>query len=314
MFGANKAVKPRKSIFNPGSIPAAPPVVVPNRPPAEVFEFPTFGRDDSLFKQPVLENPAQSQQKLKKRKKVKAVEFDFDSRREYLTGFHKRKVERTNARRERAKEREKIERREERKERRSGKEKAAEQVLEKIERVRDVVAGKIPVKALEKDEQVDDGFGADLDLDNNGLGRFDSSSEDGDGKEAAKKKGQNGKRKREDDGPLKVKKQKTPKPDSTTVFTTPHAVTTVTTFEGADLDEFLDAATAAGDSGFGHAGGSSSKPKMLAPEKPRKTNTDSGKKKKTKANPHFKGSKGVKHGKPPGEGKHGGKKHRNKHK
>ncbi|KAI9023227.1 nucleolar protein 12-domain-containing protein [Hyaloraphidium curvatum] len=217
MFGQRKAVRPKKSIFDPSSLPSAPPVSVPNRPPAEIFEFPTV-REDSLFKAPAFapEPPR------KRRKAPKSIEFDSSSRREFLTGFHKRKVERTNARKERAKEREKAERKEERRERRGDKERRAAKVLEKIERVRDVVAGKRPVEELEEDDDQDDG---------DALGSAPSEDE-----------GTQPKRKQKD-GKRSASKRAS-KEDSVKVFRTPHSVTTVTTVENLDLDDFLEAAGA----------------------------------------------------------------------
>lgn len=230
MFGPRKAVKPLKSIFRPDSLPANSPVVVPNLPPAQVFEFPTFGTDDSLFK------PKPAPPQPRKKKAAKPVEFDAAARREFLTGFHKRKVERTNARRERAKERDRIERRDERKERRSGKEQMAGKVLQRIEKVRDVVAGKIPVEELEKEEDEDD----EMELpENDGGAVSDGSSESETEKvEVAKKAPKKQKARKGQKDPKDHVKDSNK--DSTMVFSNSHSVTTVTTTEGLELDEFLD--------------------------------------------------------------------------
>ncbi|KAF9012425.1 nucleolar protein 12-domain-containing protein [Cyathus striatus] len=53
-----------------------------------------------------------------KREQIKEILFDEDARRDFLTGFHKRKVARTEAAREKAKEREKLEHQEARREQR----------------------------------------------------------------------------------------------------------------------------------------------------------------------------------------------------
>jgi ribosomal RNA-processing protein 17 len=301
MFGPRKAVRPSKSIFSQTSLPANSPVVIPNAFPAQVFEFPTFGRDDSIFAQPKFRGPNKKEQdKKRKKKQIKSVDFDTDARKEFLTGFHKRKVERTNLRREKAKARDKLERKEERKERRFGKEKAAEAVRDKIEKVRDVVAGKLSVEELAEEDGEEEeetvvpfrkgrkAYQAEPFLFN------EKNDEDEEPKER------------------KPKKKKDKRPE-TTVFTNEHSVTTVNIIENMDLDDFLDANETPSVPIKAPV-----KPK-ISTDAPKPKKTEVSKPKRTKANPHRQNgkrdSKPLKKrgkGKEGAPGKHGGNKHRGK--
>ena len=299
MFGPRKAVRPSKSIFSQTMLPANTPVVVPNAFPAQVFEFPTFGRDDSVFAPQKFSGLSKKEQdKKRKKKQIKNVEFDTAARAEFLTGFHKRKVERTNLRREKAKAREKLERKEERKERRSGKEKAAEAVRDKIEKVRDVVAGKRPLDDLLGDSDAEEEGEVLVPLRKGRKayqeepGAFDAEEED----EVPQKK--------------KLKKEKGPE---TTVWTNKETVTTVNVIESMDLDDFLD------ESERAEALLPVKVPKP-APKEALKKKLELAKPKRTKANPHRPNAKSGSSkplkkrgkGKEGAPGKHGGNKHRGK--